>query len=67
VTEAQLICTQCGRTGTPAELATGWTVSRAARPTGTLRPRTAEEERTTALCPDCARRLVRDLEAKLDV
>jgi len=67
VSEALLVCSQCGRTGTPAELAAGWTVSRAARPTGADRPRTAEEERTTALCPDCARRLVRDLEAKLDV
>ena len=26
----------------------------------------AEEERLTMLCPDCARRLVRDLEARLD-
>jgi hypothetical protein len=40
-------------------------VSRLPRPTGADRPRTAEEERTTALCPVCARRDVRDLEARL--
>jgi hypothetical protein len=66
VTEPPLVCSQCGRTGTAADLAAGWTVARAAHPTGADRPRTAEEERTTALCPDCARRLVRELEARLD-
>ena len=66
VTEPPLVCAQCGRTGTAADLAAGWTVSRAARPTGAHRPRTAEEERTTVLCPACARRLVRDLEARVD-
>lgn len=59
-------CASCGRPGTTADLAAGWSVSRRPRPTGAARPRTAEEERTTALCPDCARRLVRDLEARLD-
>jgi hypothetical protein len=62
---AELFCSSCGRTGTTAELASGWTVSRLPRPTGADRPRTAEEERTTALCPACARRDVRDLEARL--
>jgi endogenous inhibitor of DNA gyrase (YacG/DUF329 family) len=63
----ELVCSSCGRAGTTAELASGWTVSRPPRPTGADRPRTAEEERLTALCPDCARRSVRDLEARLDV
>lgn len=59
-------CDSCGRPGTAADLATGWSVSRPPRPTGPARARTAAEERTTALCPDCARRHVRDLEARLD-
>jgi endogenous inhibitor of DNA gyrase (YacG/DUF329 family) len=59
-------CASCGRPGSAADLAAGWSVSRPPRPTGATRPRTAAEERTTALCPDCARRLVRDLEARLD-
>ena len=59
-------CAGCGRTGEPDAVAAGWSVSRPPRPVGADRPRTAEEERTTALCPDCSRRHLRDLEARLD-
>ncbi len=56
-------CAHCGRAGTPGEVATGWSVSTSPRPTGS----TADaDERVTALCPDCARRVLRDLEGKLD-
>jgi hypothetical protein len=61
-----VVCASCGRTGEPAEVALAWSVSRPPRPTGATGPRTAEQRRTTALCPDCARRSVRDLEARLD-
>ena len=59
-------CQGCGSTATAAEVAGGWTVSRSPRPVGADRPRTPAEERTTALCPDCSRRHLRDLEARLD-
>jgi hypothetical protein len=59
-------CADCGRTGEPGTVAAAWTVSRTPRPVGADRPRTAAEERTTALCPDCSRRHLRDLEARLD-
>jgi hypothetical protein len=62
----RLACASCGRTGEPGEVAAGWTVSRPPRPVGAAGPRTDEEQRTTALCPDCSRRHLRDLEARLD-
>jgi hypothetical protein len=61
-----LVCARCGRTGDPGQLAAGWTVSRPPRPVGAVRPRTPEEQVATALCPDCSRRSLRDLEARLD-
>ena len=60
-----LSCTGCGRTGTAADVGTGWSLSSAPRATGRTE-RTPDEERVTALCPDCARRHVRDVEARLD-
>jgi hypothetical protein len=65
VDDRALICTGCGRTATAGEAATGWSLSRAPRATGRTH-RTPEQERVTALCPDCVRRHVRDLEARLD-
>jgi hypothetical protein len=53
----------CGRAGSPAEVALGWVLSRPPRPVGST---AAAEETTTALCPDCARRHVRDIEARLE-
>jgi hypothetical protein len=50
----------------PPDVVTGWSVSRPPRPVGSSAPRTAEQERLTMHCPDCARRHVRDLEARLD-
>jgi hypothetical protein len=61
----ELVCSGCGRAGSPADLATGWSVSSPPRPTGST-ARTAEQEQVTVLCPECARRWVRDVEARLD-
>ena len=61
-----VLCAGCGRTGAPDEAAGGWTVSRPPRAVGRTGPRTREEQRETALCPDCSRRHLRDLEARLD-
>jgi hypothetical protein len=61
----ELHCTGCGRRGTAADVALGWSLSSAPRATGRI-DRTPEQERVTALCPDCARRHVRDVEARLD-
>ena len=66
VVREELRCSGCGRSGAAADVVTGWSVSRPPRPTGSTAPRTAEQERLTMLCPDCARRRVRDLEARLD-
>jgi hypothetical protein len=61
----QLSCTGCGRAGHAADVATGWSLSSPPRATGRSE-RTPEQERVTALCPDCARSSVRDVEARLD-
>jgi hypothetical protein len=61
----RLICTGCGRTGTAADVVTGWSLSSEPRATGRSQ-RTPDQERVTALCPDCARRHLRDVEARLD-
>ena len=61
--EDALTCAHCGRTGTGADLVAGWSVSRLPRPTGTALPPPRE---TRALCPTCARSVLRDLEGKLD-
>jgi hypothetical protein len=45
-------------------MATGWSVSTPPRPTGSTQA--AGDGPVFMLCPDCARRLVRDLEARLD-
>jgi hypothetical protein len=60
----QLSCDRCARTGTAADVASGWSVSTPPRPTGSSG--SFEGGPITMLCPDCARRLVRDLEARLD-
>jgi hypothetical protein len=56
-------CALCGRAGTPADVATGWSMSSPPRPTGSSG---AGGDRVTALCPECARRSLRDTEARLD-
>lgn len=61
----ELSCAVCGRTGTAADIATGWSVSSPPRATGRVE-RFPDEERVSALCPPCARRHVRDVEARLD-
>ena len=63
VTQEQLRCAHCGRAGTPADVALGWSVSTPPRPTGSTGPRSTE---VRALCPGCARAVLRDLEGKLD-
>jgi hypothetical protein len=59
-----LRCSRCGRTGAPGEVALGWVLSTPPRPVGSTAP--PDREATTALCPDCARAHVRDIEGRLD-
>ena len=61
--EDRLTCAHCGRAGSAADAATGWSVSTPPRPTGSTQPRSAE---VRALCPACARSSLRDLEGRLD-
>jgi hypothetical protein len=63
VTPESLTCAHCGRQGPPGDAARGWSVSRPPRPTGSTAPRSTD---VRALCPDCARAALRDLEGKLD-
>jgi len=63
VTPELLTCAHCGREGTPADAALGWSVSTPPRPTGSTGPRPTE---VRVLCLDCARAALRDLEGKLD-
>jgi hypothetical protein len=60
-----LRCARCGRAPRDGESALGWSVSRAPRPTGVIE-RSPEQERASVLCPECLRRHVRDVEARLD-
>jgi len=60
----ELRCSMCGRAGTAAEAALGWSVSTPPRPVGSTGP--PNRAATTALCPECARRSVRDIEGRLD-
>jgi len=57
-------CAACGRPGTAGDAAGGWSLSSEPRATGRTH-RTPAQERVTALCPDCARGAIRDLEARL--
>jgi hypothetical protein len=59
----QFRCAHCGRSGSPGDVAVGWSVSSPPRATGST---AAADDRVTALCPDCARAALRDLEGKLD-
>jgi hypothetical protein len=59
----RLTCAHCGREGTPADVVLGWSVSTPPRPVGSDQPRSEE---IRALCPECARSVLRDLEGKLD-
>lgn len=61
----RLRCALCGRTGSPADLATGWSLSVPPRPTG-AGDRPQADRPVTMLCPDCARGSLRDTEARLD-
>jgi hypothetical protein len=60
----ELACAGCGRTGSPADAAAGWALSRPPRPTGSASG--APRGRLTVHCPDCARRHVADFEGRLD-
>ncbi|MGY1706777.1 hypothetical protein ACI79C_19590 [Geodermatophilus sp. SYSU D00697] len=60
----ELICARCGRSGTPADVTSGWSLSTPPRATGVPGPRMPGP--LTALCPGCAREHLRDLEARLD-
>ena len=60
-----LVCTRCGREARDGESAVAWSRARDPRPTG-VTTRTPEQERESALCPECLRRHVRDVEARLD-
>jgi len=62
----ELTCSGCGRAGTAADTASGWSLTTQPRPVGVTRPRTCDERRITALCPSCARQALLDLEARLD-
>jgi len=60
-----VVCAVCGRARNAGESRLGWSVTRLPRPTGAT-ARTPEQERDTVLCPECLRRHVRDVEARLD-
>jgi hypothetical protein len=60
-----LVCTRCGRAPQDGDSGFGWSLARAPRPTGAS-VRTPEQERVSVLCPECLRRHVRDVEARLD-
>ncbi|SFL67836.1 hypothetical protein [Geodermatophilus ruber] len=62
----ELRCALCGRTGTAADAASGWSLSVPPRATGAQDGGRPRPDRVTALCAECARRSVRDLEARLD-
>jgi hypothetical protein len=66
VSPDELRCSGCGCAGTATDATAGWALSRPPRATGRHAPRTVDEERLTALCPACARRDLRLLEARLD-
>jgi len=58
-------CAGCGRVGTAAEATLGWSFDVPPRPTGSTEPSRSGEG--TYLCPECTRRMVRDVEARLDL
>jgi hypothetical protein len=60
-----LRCAGCDRSGTASEVWAGWTFSRPPRPVGRT-VRRDDEQRATVHCPECSRRSVRDVEARLD-
>jgi hypothetical protein len=61
----ELDCAGCGRSGEAADVAAWWSLSWPPRPVGST-ARTPGQPGLTAHCPDCARRHVRDVEARLD-
>jgi ribosomal protein L34E len=60
-----LVCTRCDRAPREGESGVAWSHARDPRPTG-VTSRTPEQERGSVLCPECLRRHVRDVEARLD-
>ena len=58
-------CAHCGRSGTAAEVTLGWSRDVPPRPTGSTEA--ARSDEASYLCPECTRRAVRDVEARLDV
>lgn len=62
---APLVCARCGRASAAGDSGLAWSLAREPRPTG-VTVRTPDQERMTLLCPECVRRHVRDVEARLD-
>ena len=57
-------CAGCGRVGTATEAMLGWSFDVPPRPTGSTEP--ARSGEASYLCPECTRRRVRDVDARLD-
>jgi len=64
-TSYDVTCAGCGRVGTAAEVSLAWSLDVPPRPTGSTEP--ARSGEASYLCPECTRRLVRDVEARLDL
>jgi hypothetical protein len=52
--------------GASGDLAAGWSLARTPRPTGAASGEERLDRPPGMLCPDCARALLRDLEARLE-
>ena len=55
----------CGRVGTAGEAMLGWSFDVPPRPSGSTEP--VRSGQASYLCPECTRRMVRDVEARLDL
>jgi hypothetical protein len=64
-TPDDVVCAHCGRVGTVTEVTLSWSRDVPPRPTGSTEP--ARSDEASYLCPECTRRAVRDVEARLDV
>ena len=64
-TSDDVTCAGCGRVGTATDVTLGWSFDVPPRPTGSTEP--ARSDEASYLCPECTRRMVRDVEARLDL
>ena len=64
-TPDEVTCAGCGRVGTATDVTLGWSFDVPPRPTGSTEP--ARSDEASYLCPECTRRMVRDVEARLDL